>query len=149
MTFLLLALWFCNCQTKHDSFARNSPISTVLTVECFLEVILSIYHFKRVNFLFENGMVESNTCEQYGLHNGGENAIRGILLFHVSRTFSENISRFAEEFLVKQALDLGHLSVAIPPARKCIYRCYIFKGTCLMFRIGLKAMNGRQYPSTI
>ena len=57
--------------------------------------------------------------------------------------------RFAEEFPVKQALDLGHLRVAIPPTRKCIYRCYIFKGTCLLCRIGLKAMNSKQYPSTI
>ena len=69
MTFPLLAFWFYNCQTKRDSFARNSPISTVLTVECFLEVILSIYGFKRVNFLFENGIVESKTCKQYGRHN--------------------------------------------------------------------------------
>ena len=51
---------------KHDSFALDSPISTVLTVECFLEVILSIYHFKRVNFLFENGTLESKTLKQYG-----------------------------------------------------------------------------------
>ena len=50
---------------------------------------------------------------------------------------------------MKQALDLGHLRVAILPARKSIYRCYIFKGTCLMYRIGLKAMNCAQYPSTI
>ena len=49
-----------NCQTKHDSFARNSPISTVLTVEYFLEVILSFYRFTRVNFVFENGIVQSN-----------------------------------------------------------------------------------------
>ena len=60
----------------------------------------------------------------------------------------KNLSRFAEEFPVKQALDLGHLRVAISPARKSIYR-YIFKGTCLMCRIGLKAMNSTQYPSTI
>ena len=50
---------------------------------------------------------------------------------------------------MKQALDLGHLRVAIPLARKCIYRCYIFEGTCLMYRIGLKPMNSSQYPSTI
>ena len=31
---------------RHDSFALNSPISTVLTVECFLEVIRSIYRLK-------------------------------------------------------------------------------------------------------
>ena len=47
---------------------------------------------------------------------------------------------------MKQALDLGHLRVALLPARKCIYRCYIFKGICLMYRIGLKAMNCTQYP---
>ena len=64
----LVVLWFYNCQKKHDSFASNSPISTVLTVECFLEVILPIYLFKRVNFLFENGIVESKTCKQYGRH---------------------------------------------------------------------------------
>ena len=29
-------------------FARNYPISTVLNVECFFEVILSIYRFKMV-----------------------------------------------------------------------------------------------------
>ena len=40
--------------------------------------------------------------------------------------FPENLSRFAEEFPVKQAFDLGHLRVAIPLARKCIYRCYLF-----------------------
>ena len=57
----LLALWFYN-------FARNFPIFTVLTVECFLEVILSVYRFKRVNFHFENGIVESKTCKQYGRH---------------------------------------------------------------------------------
>ena len=42
----------------------------ILTVECFLEVILLIYCFKRVNFLFENGIVESKTCKQYGRHKG-------------------------------------------------------------------------------
>ena len=46
---------------------------------------------------------------------------------------------------MKQALDLGHLRVAIRPARKCIYRCYIFKGTCLMCRIGLKPMTRPQF----
>ena len=46
---------------------------------------------------------------------------------------------------MKQALDLGHLRVAILPARKCIYRCYIFKGTCLMYRIGLKANTCQQF----
>ena len=35
------------------------------------------------------------------------------------------------------------------PAPNCIYRCYIFKGTCLLRRTGLKAMNCSQYPSTI
>ena len=50
---------------------------------------------------------------------------------------------------MKQALDLGHLRVAILPVRKCICRCYIFKGKCLVWRIGLKAMNSTQYPSTI
>ena len=51
---------------KHDSFALNSPISTVFTVERFLEVILSIYCFKRVSFLFENGTLESKTLKQFG-----------------------------------------------------------------------------------
>ena len=53
------------CQTKHDSFSRNSPISTVLTVECFFAVILSICRFKRVNFLFENVVVESKTYNSF------------------------------------------------------------------------------------
>ena len=44
----------------------NSPISTVLTVECFLEVILSIYRFKRVNFLSVNSAFEFKTLKQYG-----------------------------------------------------------------------------------
>ena len=44
----------------------NSPISTVLTVECFLEVILSIYRFKRVTLFFENSTLESQTLKQYG-----------------------------------------------------------------------------------
>ena len=51
-----------------DLSSAHSPISTVLAVECFLEVILSIYRFKRVNLLFENGVVESKTCKQYGRH---------------------------------------------------------------------------------
>ena len=64
--------------------------------------------------------------------------------------FPKNFSRFAEEYPLKQALDLGHRRVAILPARnKCFYRCYIFKGTCLMYRIGLKAMNCTQYQSTV
>ena len=55
---------------------------------------------------------------------------------------------------MKQALDLGQIRVVIPPVRKGIYRCYIFKGTCFMYRIGLKAMNCTkrdctQYPSKI
>ena len=37
---------------KHDSFTRNSPIP-------LSSAILSIYPFKRVNFLFENGIIES------------------------------------------------------------------------------------------
>ena len=45
---------------------------------------------------------------------------------------------------MKQALDLGHLRVAISPASKSIFRCHILKGTCLMCRIGLKAMNTRR-----
>ena len=44
-------------------------MSTVLTVECFLEVILSICRLKRVNFLFEKGVVESKTRKQYGRQN--------------------------------------------------------------------------------
>ena len=44
-------------------------MSTVLTVECFLEVILSICLFEMVNFLFEKGVVESKTCKQYGRQN--------------------------------------------------------------------------------
>ena len=35
----------------------NSPISTVLTVECFLEVILSIYRFKMVNFFLKTAQL--------------------------------------------------------------------------------------------
>ena len=69
----------CHCQTKHDSFARNSPISTVLTVECFLEAIFFIYHFKKVNFLFENGIVESKTCKQYGRHKDREEFNPGLM----------------------------------------------------------------------
>ena len=38
-------------QTKHDSFARNSPISTVLNVECFL---IRGYSF---DLLFQNGEI--------------------------------------------------------------------------------------------
>ena len=62
MTSLLSSIVIRDCQTKHDSFARNFPISTVLNVECFLEVILSIYRFKMVKFPFENGTLESTTC---------------------------------------------------------------------------------------
>ena len=61
---------------------------------------------------------------------------------------SENLSTFAEEFPLKHALDLAPKGCN-PPARKSIYRCYIFKATCLKCRIGLKAMNWTQYPSTI
>ena len=50
MTSLLSPIVVRGCQTKHDSFARNSPISTVLSVECFLELILLIYRFKMINF---------------------------------------------------------------------------------------------------
>ena len=53
-------------QSMPNFFAASCPFSTVLTDECFLEVILSIYHFKRVNFLFENGTFESKTLQQYG-----------------------------------------------------------------------------------
>ena len=52
---------------------------TVLTVECFLEVILSIYRFKRVNFLFEIGIVESKTCKQYGRHKEREEFNPGLM----------------------------------------------------------------------
>ena len=51
---------------------KIASCNMALTVDCFLEVILSIYRFKRVNFLFENGIVESKTCEQYGRHNSGQ-----------------------------------------------------------------------------
>ena len=46
--------------------AVHFDFSTVLTDECFLEVILSIYRYKTVNFLFENGTFESKTLQQYG-----------------------------------------------------------------------------------
>ena len=59
-------------QARAKVSPRNSPISTVLTVESFLEVILSIYLFKSVDFLFENGIVESKTCKQYGRHDSGQ-----------------------------------------------------------------------------
>ena len=57
---------------------RSNLLATSLTVECFLEVILSIYRFKRGNFLFENGIVESKTCRQYGRHKSGQDAPKGI-----------------------------------------------------------------------
>ena len=67
MTSFLSRVVVKDCQTKHDSFAMNSPISTVLNVECFLEVILLICRFKMVKFPFENGTLESRTCyKQYG-----------------------------------------------------------------------------------
>ena len=49
-------------------FAVNYPISSIYTVEQSLEVIISIYHFKRDNhcFLYENDIFESNTCMQNG-----------------------------------------------------------------------------------
>ena len=67
-----LSFALCGSKTvkkNHDSFARNSPMSTVLPVECFLEVIFSICRFEMVNFLFEKGVVESKTCKQYGRQN--------------------------------------------------------------------------------
>ena len=66
---------------EHDSFATNSLIFTVSTVKYFLEDILLIYHFKRVNFLFENGMIESKTCKRYG-HNGLMNKLNDDLTSH-------------------------------------------------------------------
>ena len=39
-------------------------LSTIFTAEYFLEVILSIYRFKRDNFLSENVIFESKTCIQ-------------------------------------------------------------------------------------
>ena len=52
----LFALNYSICPSKRNFFAVNSPISTVLTVEYLLEVILSIYLFKKASFLSENGM---------------------------------------------------------------------------------------------
>ena len=73
---------------------------------------------------------------------------RNYFMFHWH--FPENLSRFAEEFPVKQALNLGHLRVAVSPARK-LFIDVIFprERQCLTCRIGLKAMNSTQYPSTI
>ena len=52
--------------------------------------------------------------------------------------FPENLAKFAEEFPVKQALDLGHLRVAILPTRECIYGCYIFQGNVFNMQNWLK-----------
>ena len=40
-------------------------MSTILTVECFLEVIRSICCLKTVNFLVESGIFESKTCNSF------------------------------------------------------------------------------------
>ena len=50
---------------------------------------------------------------------------------------------------MKQALDLGHLRVAIPLRVNVFTDVQSFqpKGTCLMYRTGLKTMNSTQYPT--
>ena len=60
-----IVVW--DCQTKHDSLARNYPISTVLNVECFLKVILSIYCFKMMKFPFENSQYNMLTMWHHNL----------------------------------------------------------------------------------
>ena len=44
----------------------NCPMSTIYTVEYFLEVIISSYRFKRDNFLSENsGILRPGSVNQY------------------------------------------------------------------------------------
>ena len=62
--------WQTQCQGECNFFAVNCPRelsnSTIFTFKYFLEIILSIYGFKRDNFVSENIIFESKTC----LHNG-------------------------------------------------------------------------------
>ena len=63
-----LSFAHCGSKTVKQSMIPSTgtlPISTVLPVECLLQDILSICRFKRVNFLFENGVVESKTCNSF------------------------------------------------------------------------------------
>ena len=59
LTFFSLHHGTQSGQSNPNFFAMNCPISTILTVEYFLELILLIYCFKRVNFPSENGIFES------------------------------------------------------------------------------------------
>ena len=58
------------CQGECNFFAVNCPGElsnfTTFTFKYFLEIIISIYGFKKHNFVSENIIFESKTC----LHNG-------------------------------------------------------------------------------
>ena len=59
-------------------------LSTIFTVEYFSEVVLSIYRFKRDNFLSENIIFESKTCTQNGHY-----FERALTLHHANVTSDE------------------------------------------------------------
>ena len=72
------------CQGECNFFALNCPGElsnfTTFTFKYFLEIIISIYGFKRHNFVSENIIFESKTC----LHNG-HYFERTVGLFHIMR----------------------------------------------------------------
>ena len=51
--------WLFDLFLKAEFLRCELPISTVSTVEYYLEVIISIYRLKKVFFLSENGRSES------------------------------------------------------------------------------------------
>ena len=90
----------------------------------------------------ESGKLDSRTVSEYFFFSKDNVEANSRLVF-------ENCSGEVGEGVELTLLCRNYFTGCNPPARKCMYRCYIFKGTCSMRRIGLKAVNCTQYPSTI
>ena len=116
----------------------NSPISTVLTVKFFLQVILSFHRFKKVCFLSENGL--SGLGAYY------------IIEKRTSINYTENLS---SRIFIYSFLKANHnLSVKTQFLRRVlciiftvyyfldvILSIYRFKKDCFPFKDGMKSNN--------
>ena len=88
-----------SCNFFAVNCAEELSNSTIFTLKYFLEIIVSIYRFKRHNFVSEYIIFESKTC----LHNG-HYFERTLGLFHIMRILHQT-SRKALIFRKQKIVD--------------------------------------------
>ena len=116
--------------------ALNSPISTVLTVKFFLQIILSFHRFKKVCFLSENGLsgpgayyiIEKRTRINYT-----ENSSSRIFIYSFLKA-NHNLS-VKTQFL-RRVLSIIFIVYYFLDVILSIYR---FKKDCFPFKDGIQS----------